>query len=272
MKKDEIVSTLKELYNISGFRVSIHGTDFAELAAYPPEPLPFCRALHKSKEEYESCLECDRKACQMVQQEGRTTVYKCRHGLTEVVSPLYNFGTLTGYLMMGQVSDEKTNKASLLEVAKRYTDSVSEAKKLVDKITTHPSDKIASFVRIHTICAEHITLTNALPNTKPSLAELAKYYIIDNYDKKITLTEICRAIGCSKSTLISIFKQEFGTTVNAYINDIRINEAKRLLSGTEMSISEIAEITGFYDQAYLSKVFSARLGLSPSEYRRKEKA
>lgn len=272
MKKDEIVSTLKELYNISGFRVSIHGTDFAEMAAYPDEPLPFCRCLHRSKEEYESCLQCDREACRRVQKEGKTTVYKCRHGLTEVVSPLYNFGTLTGYLMMGQVSDGETDRAALLETAKKHTDSLNEAKRLVESITTHPADKIASFVRIHTICAEHITLTNALPSSKPSLAELAKYYIMDNYDKKITLTEICRAIGCSKSTLISIFKQEYGTTVNAYISEVRIAEAKELLSATEKSISEIAEITGFYDQAYLSKVFSARMGISPSEYRRKEKA
>ena len=271
MKKDEIISTLKELYNISGFRVSLHGTDFAEMAAYPEQALPFCKCLHRSRSEYNSCLECDSEACKRVKRDGRTIVYKCRHGLTEVVSPLYNFGTLTGYLMMGQVSDEKTDKAALEKAVRKYTETDEEARALVGGITTHPSDKIASFVRIHTICAEHITLTNALPSSKPSVAELARYYIIENYEKKITLNDICRAIGCSKSTLVSVFKQEFGTTVNAFIVEIRVKEAMRMLASTEKSISEIAELTGFYDQAYLSKVFSAKTGISPSEYRRKEK-
>ena len=270
MKKDEIISTLKELYNISGFRVSLHGTDFAEMAAYPEDPLPFCSCLHRSDEEYKRCLECDGDACRKVKADGKTIVYTCRYGLTEAVSPLYNFGTLTGYLMMGQVSDGNLDKHRLVATIKKNCPSNAAAEELVRRITVHPADRISSFVKILTICAEYITLTNALPSVKPSTAELAKYYIMENYSKRITLSDICRAIGCSKSTLIAAFKEEWGMTVNSYLVDVRLQEAKRLLTSSEKSINEIAELTGFYDQAYFSKVFSAKMGQTPSEYRRKE--
>lgn len=270
MKKDEITSILRELYNISGFRVSLHGTDFVEIAAYPPEPLPFCKNLHKKASEYNSCLLCDAEASRKALTEKRTVIYKCRYGLTEAVSPLYNFGTLTGYLMMGQISNGKIDNTLLSDIAVSCGCNKREAKDLVDSIPSHTDAMIDSYVKIMTVCAEYITLINALPGQKPSLAELAKMHILENYSKKITINDICRSLGCSKSTLLSAFKSEYGTTVNNYLCEVRIEESKKMLLGTYVSINEIAEATGFYDQAYFSKVFSQKEGITPSEYRRRQ--
>ena len=270
MKKDEITSILRELYKISGFRVSLHGTDFSEIAAYPSEPLPFCKCLHKNAAEYNSCVLCDADACRKALTEKRTIIYKCRYGLTEAVSPLYNFGTLTGYLMMGQVSNGEADDERLRNAIISYCSSKDEAAKLVSTVPLHTDERINSYVKIMTICAEYITLINALPGQKPSIAELAKMYILENHSKKITINDICHALGCSKSTLLSAFKSQYGITVNSYLCEVRIGEAKKMLSGTDMSINEIAEATGFYDQAYFSRVFSQKEGLTPSDYRRKQ--
>ncbi len=270
MKKDEITSILRELYNISGFRVSLHGTDFVEIAAYPSEPLPFCKCIHKKASEYNSCLLCDADACRKALTEKSTVIYKCRYGLTEAVSPLYNFGTLTGYLMMGQISNGEADSALLNDAAIACGCSKSEAAALVDSIPHHRDEMINSYVKIMTICAEYITLINALPGQKPSIAELARMYILENYSERITINDICHSLGCSKSTLLSAFKNEYGITVNYYLCEVRIGESKKMLYGTDMSINEIAEATGFYDQAYFSKVFSQKEGLTPSEYRRKK--
>ena len=269
MKRDEIISVLRELYKISGFRVSLHGTDFAEIAAYPEKALPFCERLHRSKGEYESCLACDAAACKRALAEKKTVIYKCRYGLTEAVSPLYNFGTLTGYLMMGQISDTELNTERLSDTASKTCGSDrSEMRRLAMKIPRHSQDMIDSYVKIMTICAEYITLINALPSQKPTVAEMAKLYLLENYHRHVTINDICKALGCSKSTLLAAFKSENGITINNYLCEIRIEEAKKLLSGSEMSINEIADATGFYDQSYFSKVFSQKEGSTPSEYRK----
>ena len=74
-----------------------------------------------------------------------------------------------------------------------------------------------------------------------------------------------------EAALVSAFKKEYGTTVNSYICDVRIEEAKRMLATSSISLSRIAEDTGFYDQSYFSKVFLLKTGVTPSEYRRELK-
>ena len=268
MKHDEIVSILCELHSISGFRVSLHGTDFEEIAAYPNERLPFCSAIQRSPREYARCVACDTDACRRVEASGETLIYKCRYGLTEVICPLYNFGTLTGYIRMGQTGDEKIDTGALVGALKGVNIGEVEAGELVGKIPTIASDKLPSFVRIMTICAEYMTLTNAIPSRSPRIPELAKIYMHEHFGEKITIKDMCKVLGCSKSALLTSFKAEYGTTLNSYLCAIRIDEAKRLLKTTNMTISAVAEATGFYDQSYFSKVFSNKLSITPSDYRR----
>ena len=91
MTKEEIISVLAELYKITGFRVSLHGADYSEIAAYPREKRKFCRMVHKNPDEYEKCVACDKAACKRALNDKSTHIYACRYGFTEAVSPLYNF-------------------------------------------------------------------------------------------------------------------------------------------------------------------------------------
>ena len=59
--------------------------------------------------------------------------------------------------------------------------------------------------------------------------------------------------------------------MNTYITDAKLDLAVHLLEDVDMTISEIAGETGFSDQSYFSKVFSAKYGIPPSEYRAKLK-
>ena len=54
--------------------------------------------------------------------------------------------------------------------------------------------------------------------------------------------------------------------MNNYITAVRLTEAVNMLNMGEYNIGEIATATGFSDQSYFSKVFSARYGVPPSEY------
>ena len=65
MNKDKIYSVLKELNNISSFRISLHTTEFNEIAAYPERKQAFCEFIQKNSEnELLQCKQCDREACQ----------------------------------------------------------------------------------------------------------------------------------------------------------------------------------------------------------------
>ena len=270
MTKEEIISVLAELHKITGFRISLHGADYSEIAAYPPEKRSFCKMIHKNPDEYEKCISCDKEACKKALDARATHIYTCRYGFTEAVSPLYNFGTLTGFLMMGQIFETDSDGNALhhekINIMKLGQDFV----KSVEEIPSVDTDMVKSYVKIMTICAQYLTLSNAIPSNKPTIAETAKKFIYDNYRNKITINDICSEIGCSKSTLITSFKKQYGTTVNNYITEVRLTEAANMLSVSEKPIGEIAAVTGFSDQSYFSKVFSAKFGVTPSEYKTKE--
>lgn len=260
MKKQEIISVLSELHKITGFRVSLHGADYSEIAAYPEKKTAFCRLIHENPDEYGACVACDKHACREALLSKDTYIYKCRYGLTEAVSPLYNFGTLTGFLMMGQVF-EAGAREPLLEGAP------DELRASLRDIPRVAPDMILSYVKIMTICAQYLTLSNALPSEKPTVGELVKRFIHENYKEKIGIAEMCREVGCSKSTLITSFRREFGTTVNKYLTSVRLSEALSMLRSGKMSIGEVALSAGFSDQSYFSKVFSAEYGVPPSDFR-----
>ncbi len=268
MKQQEIISVLYELHKITGFRMSLHDANLVEIAAYPPEKLPICAAIQNIKGEYEECMRCDKEAFKRVQATKETVIYKCHHGLTEAISPLYNFGILTGYLMMGQIYDDGVSQKDIRADLEGIIPDKNNCAALIGGMRTFPEELIRSYVKIMTICAQYLTLSGAMPGGKPTIAESAKKYIHDNINKKITIKEICNEVGCSKTTLISTFKKEFGTTVNIAITDAKLEEAKKLLTAGKLSINEIAAATGFYDQSYFSKVFSAKYGIPPSEFRK----
>ena len=267
MKQQEVTSVLKELHKITGFRMSLHDSNFVEIAAYPKEKSQFCAEIHKIEGEYEKCHEGDKLAFRDVLTAKETVIYKCRYGLTEAVCPLYNFGILTGYLMAGQIFDDKTNLADIQSLLRKLPIKETKIKQLIEEMPVAKSDLILSYIKVMQICAQYLTLSNAMPGLKPTVAKSAHTYIYENLDKKITIKDICDVVGCSKTTLISSFKKEFGTTVNVAITRARLDKAKKLLSKTDMSISEVSDATGFYDQAYFSKVFSAEYGKTPSEYK-----
>ncbi len=258
MNKQEITSVLCELHKVSGFRVSLHGADYEEIAAYPDTNLPFCALVGTDKAEHEECARCDRAACIAAAGKKSTYMYKCRYGLTEAVSPLYNFGTLTGFLMMGQIAESE-------EDGRRALAAIGGAPDI--RIPVVKSGMVSSYVKIMTICAQYLTLSNSIPSEKPGVAERAKKFIGKNISKKFGITEICDHIGCSKSTLLTTFKKQYGITVNTYITEERLDKALCLLLEGEKTISEIAQETGFSDQSYFSKVFSSKYGVPPSEYR-----
>ena len=85
--------------------------------------------------------------------------------------------------------------------------------------------------------------------------------------KKISLNELAALAGFSVSYLSKIFKEETQKSISAYINYVRIENAKKLLTTTDISLVDLAYIVGFEEQSYFTKVFKKLEGIAPGKYR-----
>ena len=98
---DDLEKILKQLYLVSGLNMSIFDINQRLLASYPHNKSQFCHEIEKNKAS-DHCLICDMNAMNHVKETGELYIYQCHFGLSEAIMPLYSYGALTGYLMMGQ--------------------------------------------------------------------------------------------------------------------------------------------------------------------------
>lgn len=110
---------------------------------------------------------------------------------------------------------------------------------------------------------ESSAVSNNLEKLMPVLL-----YCRKNYMRPISQKSMAKYVYLSVSYFCKIFKETLGMSFTEYINNIRIDEAKKLIVATDMSFVNIAMEVGFGNVTYFNRVFKNRLGITPSEHRR----
>ena len=96
----------------------------------------------------------------------------------------------------------------------------------------------------------------------------ATLYFAEHYNKNICIEKYAKKHHMSTSWFIRNFKQYTGVTPMQYIVSIRIHNAEVLLQNEQHNITEIANMIGYDNPLYFSRLFKKIKGLSPSEYRK----
>lgn len=91
-------------------------------------------------------------------------------------------------------------------------------------------------------------------------------FISDNLHKKLTTSDIAKAVGYERTYLSSLFHRETGSTITHYILEKRIEAAKSLISGG-VAFSEIWALLGFSSQSHFCRRFKDVTGVSPKKFR-----
>lgn len=114
----------------------------------------------------------------------------------------------------------------------------------------------------------HWALEEERSNTTKNVIRQAKQYIDENYrDPDLSVEKICRYLHMSPAYFSTMFKKETGKAYIAYLTEVRLNHAVKLLMTTEDKTYVIAEKVGYPEQNYFSYVFKKKFGISPTKYR-----
>lgn len=95
------------------------------------------------------------------------------------------------------------------------------------------------------------------------------YYIHHNYSENLKLETIAPLFGYNSSYLGKVFSKKMNLSFNSYVDQIRIEEAKRLLKEDQLKVYAIAQQVGYNNVDYFHKKFKKYVGTSPAEYRKK---
>lgn len=149
-------------------------------------------------------------------------------------------------------------------------DAIKKIKALEEK----PAFEIKALQELHKLWA---ALYDVLPKAKPNEVETNEdlhrvqrmlAYIHKNFNREISLEDICNAGQVGKTKGTKVFDQYLHMTPVEYLINYRLEIASRMLKETNDSVTDIAFLTGFSESSYFARIFRKRVGCSPLEYRR----
>jgi AraC-like DNA-binding protein len=173
--------------------------------------------------------------------------------------------------------DESYSIKNLLENSARgiafeaTQDLVQAIKSLIEK---EGMDRILQLISaLNQLAQSNYTLIT--PNTFHTIASKKSelrinevcLFIQNNFNSNITLKQVASQIYLTESNFCKFFKKATGKTFSDYLNEIRINEASRLLLQTDKTISQISFECGFETLSYFNRVFLKKKNQTPSGFR-----
>ena len=157
---------------------------------------------------------------------------------------------------------------------------ISERVNIFDEILTtlHFGDSIedlryASSLLSHFLASMRYLgqFRRAKASAEKDIVEQAIHYMRENIENRITMAEVLRYVGYSQSHFSTVFKKKTGMSPLSYFNRLKVEHACKLLKTTDLKVNMICYKVGIEDPLYFSRLFSKVMGMSPTDYRLKER-
>lgn len=152
-----------------------------------------------------------------------------------------------------------TYNKDLHYIAKELNDALDEAKDI------EALEELGELI----ITAYSDTLLEKINYSENDIINNAVKIINRDYIAGVTLEDISKELHISKNYLCSLFKKYTGVSFSKYINTLKTNMAKKLLTENKKSLEYISYECGFSSQAHFTLTFKKYTGLTPGEYRKK---
>ncbi|MCX5642238.1 MAG: PocR ligand-binding domain-containing protein [Candidatus Omnitrophica bacterium] len=239
---------------------------------------PFCRLISQSVSGRIACKKCDLGAIKRCVETKKPLAYVCHLGLTDIAVPLVIRGEVVGVLCSGQFLSFQPAEKEFQKITNRLIKlgvNLSKAEKCYGAIPAVKKERAETIIDLIAIVTEYIieaerkifNLTDVLHKDK---IRQAQEFIFRHYKEKISLKETADAVHLSPFRLAHLFQEKRRTSFTRYLNSLRIEESKLLLSGTNLKVVEVAVRSGFSSLSYFNRFFRNEAGLSPREYRKQQ--
>lgn len=257
---------LRHFYNLTKIKACIYDADGNELCYYPSRLSPFCELLREDPTTNEQCKECDRRALEVCRTTRSQYSYTCHAGLRECVSPILCEDNVVGYIMIGQIKNRDT-----LPLTKALpTEKKAALCAAYEGLSDISEENLDAAMHILDACSGYEALKMQLQSYRTSIDTQIDDYIHKNLTAQISVSALCSEFRLSRHEIYAICNKYFGTSPAEYIKKCRLAHACHLLTTTALPIGRIATLCGIPDYNYFSKVFKASIGISPSQYKKRQ--
>ncbi len=258
---------MQDFYTLTKIRIVIFDAEFQELLAYPEDRENFCSLMRQTEDGEAGCFRSDKAGCLNCANSKEPVIYRCHAGLTEAVVPITDKGNVLAYAMFGQIITKETSIETKQDIKNRFPDIAHEAENVPIKSQRELS---AAATVLQAITAYVITNRWVVPSRSEFIQEIDRY-IEAHLSENITIEGICAAFRIGRTKIYDLSMNYLGCGLAEYIRKQRISHAKKLLAQSNMTVTDIAEATGFSDYNHFSRLFKQSVGISARDYRKQHR-
>ena len=248
-----IITDLAELTNIS---IAFLDTDFNYIVRALDDN-DYCSKLQQLKLLNQPCHCSDLNILTKCKKSRKLESHRCHAGLCDTAMPIIKNEIIVGYIIFGRIRTKNSPKVNGFKTENKLLNH------LYDKLPFFSDKKISHLTDL----LPRILFQNAIEIVNDSFIQEINQYIENNLKEDLSINSLSQRFFISKNKLYSIFKENYGTTVNDYIINKKTEKAKELLKNTNDPIYKIAEDVGLSNYTYFCKLFKRKTGITPREYR-----
>jgi len=278
---DEICNYIEFLRNTQGLQVTLHPsrhnlaiTTSSKLMKYNLHYNPYCLYLKTNSDMWTTCIRRQKKVNAAL--ENGSFCGTCHAGVYEFIYPIRDHEKNSGFISVSGYHGGKTGMAKGLHATDPYTLDKHVIRQLYHDVLIHDipnKESVDALLYPLVRMLELLAVKSHLPQQETGI--LAYYdilqYVNRHYTSKLTVNQIAQALHFSVSYISHLFKRNCGMSISDYINKLRIETAKDMLTHSQASIEEIAMACGFGDASYFSYVYKKHTDQSPRQFRKAKK-
>ena len=264
----ELLGLMQDFYILTGIKIALFDENYTELISYPLDKKTFCTHMRENEAFNEKCLLSDKNAHLKCNATKALEIYKCHAGLIEAVAPIKENERIIGYMMFGQVTDNRDKEGfceQMRDLCKAY-EIDKDLDKSIKKIKYKNNKQILAAAKILDALTEYILLKEMVRFSGKQLIDEIENFIDNHIGEEITVERLCNEFKISRTRLYEIMKKYVGEGVASFIKNKRLAKAKLLIRTTDLKIPEISYAAGFSDYNYFLRVFKKEFGISPKKF------
>jgi YesN/AraC family two-component response regulator len=268
--KQEMIELMKDFYLLTGIRMALFDHDYHELLSYPLELCHLCRKMKNAETTKALCDESDHSSFRECQKKNKLIIYHCHAGLIEASAPLIENHVVIGYMMFGQISDEKDQNGLIRLLCKNTSlakTELSQLPQLTEDIPLKTGEQITAAAKIMEACTFYLLFKNVIRFRRDNFIQNMDQYLTDHLSEGLSVETIIREFGISKTKLYETCDLYYGCGMARHIRTLQMETAKKFLSETNLPITSISSQVGFTDYNYFCRIFKKATGMPARKYR-----
>lgn len=219
---------------------------------------PVCNTMKSMPNGLKKCFKCRNMAIAKARKTKESFGGICINGVYEFVHPVFLNNDILCIIFIGNIMNN--NKKT-----ERFPPQLIDT--MEHDFSFEKSNDLAIFIENY-IRMMLPYISHNLSLKKSSLIENIKNYIQENTYSKNNISEIADIFHYNAKYIGQLFKKETGISFNEYVNIIRLEQAKILLSESDKTILDIAFEIGYNSVSYFNRVFKNHFYVTPTEYRK----